>query len=75
MNGGDSPERPKGFKFGVKRSDIYEVCGLLRKEGSRKVKIKDLDVNASVSDLNKKNEVLEKRNRECSTKHVMILRC
>ncbi|KAL2924276.1 DNA replication licensing factor mcm4 [Bienertia sinuspersici] len=38
MNGGDIPERPQGFGFGVKKSDVYGVRGLLRKEGSKKVK-------------------------------------
>ncbi|KAL2904790.1 Protein GrpE [Bienertia sinuspersici] len=55
MNGGDIPEWPQGFDLG--------------KQGSRKVKIRDLDVNASVSDTNKTNEVLKKENRELSMKH------
>ncbi|KAL2924249.1 DNA replication licensing factor mcm4 [Bienertia sinuspersici] len=55
MNGGDIPERPQGFGFG--------------KQGSRKVKIRDLDVNASVSNTNNTNEVLKKENRELSMKN------
>ncbi|KAL2904954.1 Chlorohydroquinone/hydroquinone 1 2-dioxygenase [Bienertia sinuspersici] len=69
MNGGDIPEWPQGFEFGVKKSDVYRVRGIIRKEGSRKVKIRDLDVNASVSDTNKTNEVLKKENRELSMEH------
>ncbi|KAL2900935.1 polyprotein [Bienertia sinuspersici] len=69
MNGGDIPERPQGFGFGVKKSDVYGVRGILRKQGSRKVKIRDLDVNASVSNTNKTNEVLKKENRELSMKN------
>ncbi|KAL2899827.1 Bifunctional NAD(P)H-hydrate repair enzyme Nnr [Bienertia sinuspersici] len=38
MNEGDIPERPQGFGFGVKKSDIYGVRGLLKKEGSKKSK-------------------------------------
>ncbi|KAL2922552.1 60S ribosomal protein L13 [Bienertia sinuspersici] len=69
MNGGDIPELPLGFGFGVKKSDVYGVRGILRKQGSRKVKIRDLDVNASVSNTNKTNEVLKKENRELSMKN------
>ncbi|KAL2933155.1 hypothetical protein RDABS01_016274 [Bienertia sinuspersici] len=69
MNGGDIPERPQGFGFGVKKSDVYGVRGILRKQGSRKVKIRDLDVNASVSNTNNTNEVLKKENRELSMKN------
>ncbi|KAL2924259.1 Suppressor of IKBKE 1 [Bienertia sinuspersici] len=36
MNGGDIPERPQGFGFGVKKSDVYGVRGILRKQGYRK---------------------------------------
>ncbi|KAL2929774.1 Adenylosuccinate synthetase [Bienertia sinuspersici] len=69
MNGGDIPERAQGFGFGVKKSDVYGVRGILRKQSSRKVKIRDLDVNASVSNTNKTNEVLKKENRELSMKN------
>ncbi|KAL2894166.1 DNA replication licensing factor mcm4 [Bienertia sinuspersici] len=69
MNGGDIPERPQGFGFGEKKSDVYGVRGILRKQGSRKVKIRDLDVNASVSNTNNTNEVLKKENRELSMKN------
>ncbi|KAL2901822.1 Suppressor of IKBKE 1 [Bienertia sinuspersici] len=65
MNGGDIPERPQGFGFGVKKSDVYGVRGLLRKEGSKKVKIRCVDFDVNV----KKNEVLEKENRELSRKN------
>ncbi|KAL2923167.1 DNA replication licensing factor mcm4, partial [Bienertia sinuspersici] len=41
-----------------------------RPQGSRKVKIRDLDANASVSNTNKTNEVLKKENRELSMKNV-----
>ncbi|KAL2902246.1 U1 small nuclear ribonucleoprotein A [Bienertia sinuspersici] len=65
MNGGDIPERPQGFGFGVKKSDVYEVRGLLRKEGSKKVKTRCVDFDVNV----KKNEVLVKENRELSRKN------
>ncbi|KAL2894904.1 DNA replication licensing factor mcm4 [Bienertia sinuspersici] len=65
MNGGDIPERPQGFGFGVKKSDVYRVRGLLRKEGSKKVKTRCVDFDVNV----KKNEVLEKENRELSRKN------
>ncbi|KAL2943401.1 hypothetical protein RDABS01_031749 [Bienertia sinuspersici] len=65
MNGGDNPERPQGFGFGVKKSDVYGVRGLLRKEGSKKVKTRCVDFDVNV----KKNEVLEKENRELSRKN------
>ncbi|KAL2935328.1 SPBc2 prophage-derived uncharacterized protein YopZ [Bienertia sinuspersici] len=65
MNGGDIPERPQGFGFGVKKSDVYGVRGLLRKEGSKKVKTRCIDFDVNV----KKNEVLEKENRELSRKN------
>ncbi|KAL2943681.1 DNA replication licensing factor mcm4-A [Bienertia sinuspersici] len=65
MNGGDIPERPQGFGFGVKKSDVYGVRGLLRKEGSKKVKTRCVDFDVNV----KKNEVLEKENRALSRKN------
>ncbi|KAL2933225.1 Sterol 3-beta-glucosyltransferase, partial [Bienertia sinuspersici] len=65
MNGGDIPEQPQGFRFGVKKSDVYGVRGLLRKEGSKKVKTRCVDFDVNV----KKNEVLEKENRELSRKN------
>ncbi|KAL2942911.1 Glycine cleavage system H protein [Bienertia sinuspersici] len=64
MYGGDILERPQGFGFGVKKSDVYGVRGLLRKEGSKKVKTRCVDFDVNV----KKNEVLEKENRELSRK-------
>ncbi|KAL2936940.1 Cyclic AMP receptor-like protein [Bienertia sinuspersici] len=51
--------------FGVKKSDVYGVRGLLRKEGSKKVKTRCVDFDVNV----KKNEVLEKENRELSRKN------
>ncbi|KAL2925613.1 Sugar fermentation stimulation protein-like protein, partial [Bienertia sinuspersici] len=56
MNGGKILERPQGFGFGVKRSGVYGVRGLIRKEGYEKGKIK-------------KKEDLEKRNEELSMKY------
>ncbi|KAL2931597.1 Mitochondrial-processing peptidase subunit alpha [Bienertia sinuspersici] len=65
MNGCDIPEQPQGYGFGVKISDVYGVHGLHRKEGSKKIKTRcvDFDVNVKI------NEVLEKENRELSTKN------
>ncbi|KAL2933428.1 hypothetical protein RDABS01_016547 [Bienertia sinuspersici] len=65
MNGGDIPERPQGFGFGVKKSYVYGVRGLLSKEGSKKVKTRCVDFDVNV----KKNEVLEKENRELFRKN------
>ncbi|KAL2929881.1 SAGA-associated factor 73, partial [Bienertia sinuspersici] len=71
MNGGKILERPQSFGFGVKRSDVYGVRGLVRKEGYSKGKMKfaELDVNSNSSPCNKKKEDLEKRNEELSTKY------
>ncbi|KAL2894246.1 putative vesicular glutamate transporter vglu-3 [Bienertia sinuspersici] len=71
MNGGKIPERPQGFGFGVKRSDVYGVRGLVRKEGYSKGKMKfvELDLNSNSSPCNKKKEDLEKRNEELSMKY------
>ncbi|KAL2923350.1 Serine/threonine-protein kinase plo1 [Bienertia sinuspersici] len=52
----------------LERTNVGVYNGILRKQGSRKVKIRDLDVNASVSNTNKTNEVLKKENRELSMK-------
>ncbi|KAL2905144.1 hypothetical protein RDABS01_003854 [Bienertia sinuspersici] len=60
-----SCSRVDGFGFGVKKSDVYGVRGLLRKEGSKKVKTRCVDFDVNV----KKNEVLEKENRELSLKN------
>ena len=62
MNGGEIPERPQGFGFGVKKSDVYGVPGLIRKQGYGKGKIKfaELDVNSNSSPFNKSKEDLEK---------------
>ncbi|KAL2923607.1 M-phase phosphoprotein 9 [Bienertia sinuspersici] len=57
LNGGKIPERPQGFGFGVKRSDVYGARGLVRKEGYGKGKMKFVE------------EDLEKRNEELSMKY------
>ncbi|KAL2937268.1 SAGA-associated factor 73 [Bienertia sinuspersici] len=71
LNGGKIPERPQGFGFGVKRSDVYGVRGLVRKEGYGKGKMKfvKVDLNSNSSPYNKKKEDLEKRNEELSMKY------
>ncbi|KAL2921388.1 Phosphoinositide phosphatase SAC8 [Bienertia sinuspersici] len=71
LNGGKIPERPQGFGFGVKRSDVYGVRGLVRKEGYGKGKMKfvEVDLNSNSSPCNKKKEDLEKRNEELSMKY------
>ncbi|KAL2933406.1 Glutathione reductase, partial [Bienertia sinuspersici] len=38
MYGGELPKRPQGFGFGVVKSNIYGVHGLLSKEGHELVK-------------------------------------
>ncbi|KAL2894192.1 DNA replication licensing factor mcm4 [Bienertia sinuspersici] len=58
MNGGDIPERPQGFGFGVKKSDVYGRV-------PKKVKTRCVDFDVNV----KKNEVLVKENRELSRKN------
>ncbi|KAL2894313.1 Elongation factor G [Bienertia sinuspersici] len=71
MNGGKIPKRPQGIGFGVKRSDVYGVHGLVRKEGYSKGKMKfvEFDLNSNSSPCNKKIEDLEKRNKELSMKY------
>ncbi|KAL2942358.1 hypothetical protein RDABS01_030708 [Bienertia sinuspersici] len=71
LNGGKIPERPQGFRFGVKRSDVYGVRGLVRKEGYGKGKMKFVvvDLNSNSSPCNKKKEDLDKRNEELSMKY------
>ncbi|KAL2933279.1 Glutamine synthetase [Bienertia sinuspersici] len=65
MYGGELPKRPQGFGFGVVKSNIYGVHGLLRKEGHGKVHKRPLEnenVNLTMSknaELVKRNEVLE----------------
>ncbi|KAL2937416.1 Alpha-actinin sarcomeric [Bienertia sinuspersici] len=70
MNGGKIPDQSQGFGFGVKRSDVYGVRGLIRKEGYRKGKMKfvklDMNSNSNSSPCNKKKEDFEKRNEELS---------
>ncbi|KAL2923204.1 Aspartate carbamoyltransferase [Bienertia sinuspersici] len=60
LNGGKILERPQGFGFGVKRSDVYGVHGLVRKEGYGKCKMKfvEVDLNSNSSPCNKKKEDL-----------------
>ncbi|KAL2906369.1 Phosphoinositide phosphatase SAC8 [Bienertia sinuspersici] len=60
-----------GFGFGVKRSDVCGVRGLVRKEGYGKGKKKfvEVDLNSNSSPYNKKWEALEKRNEELSMKY------
>ncbi|KAL2937087.1 Peroxidase-like protein 2 [Bienertia sinuspersici] len=66
MYGGEPPKWPRGFGFGVVKSNIYGVHGLLRK-GHGKVHKKPLDnenVKLTMSEnaeLVKRNEVLEER--------------
>ncbi|KAL2929583.1 Phosphoinositide phosphatase SAC8, partial [Bienertia sinuspersici] len=71
LNGGKIPKRPQGFGFVVKRSDVYGVRGLVRKEGYGKGKMKfvEVDLNSNSSPCNKKREDLEKRNEELSMKY------
>ncbi|KAL2897198.1 External alternative NAD(P)H-ubiquinone oxidoreductase B4 mitochondrial [Bienertia sinuspersici] len=71
FNGGKIPEQPQGFGFGVKRSDVYGVRGLVRKECYEKGKMKfvKVDLNSNSSPCNKKKEVLQKRNEELSMKY------
>ncbi|KAL2903867.1 MAGUK p55 subfamily member 4, partial [Bienertia sinuspersici] len=67
MYGGEPPKRPRGFGFGVVKSNIYGVHGLLRREGRGKVHKRPLDnenVKLTMSEnaeLVKRNEVLEER--------------
>ncbi|KAL2934309.1 hypothetical protein RDABS01_017428 [Bienertia sinuspersici] len=56
MNGGKRPEQPQGFRFRVKRSDVYGVRGLL-------------DLNSSSYPCNKKKEDVDKQNEELSVKY------
>ncbi|KAL2900773.1 Glutathione hydrolase 3 [Bienertia sinuspersici] len=65
MYGGELPKWPHGFGFGVVKSNIYGVHGLIRKEGHGKVHKRPLEnenVNLTMSknaELVKRNEVLE----------------
>ncbi|KAL2898071.1 Inosine triphosphate pyrophosphatase [Bienertia sinuspersici] len=67
MYGGEPPKRPRGFGFGVVKSNIYGVHGLLRKEGHGKVHKRPLEnenVNLTMAknaELVKRNEVLEEK--------------
>ncbi|XP_021755723.1 uncharacterized protein LOC110720933 isoform X2 [Chenopodium quinoa] len=68
MHGGEIPDRPTGYGLGVRKSDIYGVHALLRKDGSRRIKqrtvVMDSNVKEEMSALHKKNEVLEKENEK-----------
>lgn len=67
MYGGEIPKRPQGFGFGVVKSNIYGVNGLLRKEGYGKVHKRPAEieyVNSTMSALNSRNKKLEKQNEE-----------
>ncbi|KMT06103.1 hypothetical protein BVRB_7g164200 [Beta vulgaris subsp. vulgaris] len=70
MNGHEIPERPKGYGFGVKKSDIHGVRSMLRKEGNGKLKRIHVELENIVetSLLKKRNEELEKQNKEISKK-------
>ncbi|KAL2904101.1 Tegument antigen [Bienertia sinuspersici] len=67
MYGGEPPKRPRGFGFGVVKSNIYDVHVLLRKEGHGKVHKRPLNndiVNLTMSknaEHVKRNEMLEER--------------
>ncbi|KAL2900597.1 Ribosomal RNA small subunit methyltransferase C, partial [Bienertia sinuspersici] len=54
LNRGKIPKRPQGFGFGVKRSDVDEVRGLVRKKVAKKKK----------EDLEKRNEELSMKYNE-----------
>ncbi|KAL2900759.1 SAGA-associated factor 73, partial [Bienertia sinuspersici] len=58
LNGGKIPKRPQGFGFGVKRSDVYGVRDLVRKEGYEKGKMKffEVDLISNSSPCNEKKE-------------------
>lgn len=70
MNGDEVPERPQGYGFGVKKSDIHGVRGELRKEGYGKLKRRHVELENIVetSLLKKRNEELEKQNKEITNK-------
>ncbi|KAL2943496.1 hypothetical protein RDABS01_031844 [Bienertia sinuspersici] len=59
------PDRPLGYGLGVKKGDIYEVRGVLRKEGYGKVQRRNIvmdSVKQEMTALHKRNDVLEKDN-------------
>ncbi|KAL2895034.1 Transcriptional adapter 3-B [Bienertia sinuspersici] len=56
------PDRPVGYGLGVKKGDIYGVCGVLRKKGYGKIQrniIMD-SFKEEMAALHKKNNKLEK---------------
>ncbi|KNA07318.1 hypothetical protein SOVF_173020, partial [Spinacia oleracea] len=57
--------RPVGYGLGVRKSDVYGVHGVLRKQGYGKVRERNVvmeSVKEDVLALSKKNETLEKEN-------------
>ncbi|XP_021725155.1 uncharacterized protein LOC110692465 [Chenopodium quinoa] len=68
MHGGEILDRPTGYGLGVRKSNIYGVHALLKKEGPRKnyqrTVVMDNNVKEEMSVLHKKNEVLEKENEK-----------
>ncbi|KNA10525.1 hypothetical protein SOVF_143670, partial [Spinacia oleracea] len=65
MHGGNIHVRPLGYGLGVRKSDVYGVHGVLRKQGYGKVRERTVvmeSVKEDVSALSKKNETLEKEN-------------
>ncbi|KAL2905720.1 hypothetical protein RDABS01_004430 [Bienertia sinuspersici] len=71
MYGGEPPKRPWGFGFGIVKSNIYGVHGLLRREEHGKVHKRPLrneNVNLTMAknaELVKQNEVLEEK-KQCA---------
>lgn len=66
LNGDEVPQKPRGYGFGVKKSDVHGVQGLLIKEGCRKVKELSviLDTIVEMTDLKRRNKKLEKQNKQ-----------
>ncbi|KNA08591.1 hypothetical protein SOVF_161270, partial [Spinacia oleracea] len=65
MHGGQILVRPVRYGLGVRKSDVYGVHGVLRKQGYEKVRERTVvmeSVKEDVSALSKKNETLEKEN-------------
>ncbi|KAL2943971.1 Capsid protein VP1 [Bienertia sinuspersici] len=57
------PNHPLGYGLGVKKGDIYAVCGVLRKEGYGKVQRRNIVIDKEeMTALHKRNDVLEKDN-------------
>ncbi|KAL2904374.1 4-hydroxy-3-methylbut-2-en-1-yl diphosphate synthase [Bienertia sinuspersici] len=59
MYGGEPPKRPRGFGFGVGKSNRYGVHGLLRKEGYGKVQKRPLDNENVNLTMSKKAELVK----------------